>query len=153
MMEAKSVRNMYSIIAVTNKHTAKLHQVGSLFISEIILNGDRSLLISQSHTCFIFVFHFHEYMYLFVCFNSPSLNFSRFLLFFCPLHDHEGCNFFTVKFTVYNLLPFHYCIIPYIDNPIQRNIYNFLWRNIHNGAQAASLLRFLDHTHLDTHTY
>ena len=28
----KSVRNMYSIIAVTNKHTAKLHHVGSLYI-------------------------------------------------------------------------------------------------------------------------
>ena len=31
-MEAKSVRNMYNIIAVTNKHTAKLHYVGSLYI-------------------------------------------------------------------------------------------------------------------------
>ena len=31
-MEAKSVRNMYSNIAVTNKHTAKLHHVGSLYI-------------------------------------------------------------------------------------------------------------------------
>ena len=31
-MDAKSVRNMYSIIAVTNKHTAKLHHVGSLYI-------------------------------------------------------------------------------------------------------------------------
>ena len=31
-MEAKSVRNMYSIIAVTNKHTAKLHHVGFLYI-------------------------------------------------------------------------------------------------------------------------
>jgi len=31
-MDAKSVRNMYSIIAVTNKHTAKLYHVGSLYI-------------------------------------------------------------------------------------------------------------------------
>ena len=31
-MEVKSVRNMYSIIAVTNKHTAKLLNVGSLYI-------------------------------------------------------------------------------------------------------------------------
>jgi hypothetical protein len=31
-MDANSVRNMYSIIAVNNKHTAKLHHVGSLFI-------------------------------------------------------------------------------------------------------------------------
>ena len=31
-MDAKSVRNMYSIIAVTNKHTAKLHHVGSLYV-------------------------------------------------------------------------------------------------------------------------
>ena len=31
-MDAKSVRNMQSIIAVTNKHTAKLHHVGSLYI-------------------------------------------------------------------------------------------------------------------------
>ena len=31
-MDAKSVRNMYIIIAVTNKHTAKLHHVGSLYI-------------------------------------------------------------------------------------------------------------------------
>ena len=31
-MEAKSVRNMQSITAVTNKHTAKLHHVGSLYI-------------------------------------------------------------------------------------------------------------------------
>jgi len=31
-MDAKSFRNMYSTIAVTNKHTAKLHHVGSLYI-------------------------------------------------------------------------------------------------------------------------
>jgi hypothetical protein len=31
-MDANSVRNMQSIIAVTNKHTAKLHHVGSLYI-------------------------------------------------------------------------------------------------------------------------
>jgi len=31
-MDAKSVRNMQSIIAVTNEHTAKLHHVGSLYI-------------------------------------------------------------------------------------------------------------------------
>ena len=31
-MDGKSVRNVYSIIAVTNKHTAKLHHVGSLCI-------------------------------------------------------------------------------------------------------------------------
>ena len=31
-MDAKSVRNMKSLIAVTNKHTAKLHHVGSLYI-------------------------------------------------------------------------------------------------------------------------
>ena len=31
-MDAKSVQNMWSIIAVTNKHTAKLHHVGSLYI-------------------------------------------------------------------------------------------------------------------------
>ena len=31
-MDAKSVRNMQSNIAVTNKHTAKLHPVGSLYI-------------------------------------------------------------------------------------------------------------------------
>ena len=31
-MDAKSVRNMLSIIAVTNKHTAKLHHVGFLYI-------------------------------------------------------------------------------------------------------------------------
>jgi len=31
-MDAKSVRNMYSNIAVTTKHTAKLHHVGSLYI-------------------------------------------------------------------------------------------------------------------------
>jgi len=30
--DAKSVRNMYSNITVTNKHTAKLHHVGSLYI-------------------------------------------------------------------------------------------------------------------------
>jgi len=35
-MDAKSVRNMYSIIAVTNKHTAKLHHVGSLYILQYI---------------------------------------------------------------------------------------------------------------------
>ena len=29
---ANSVRNMQSIIAATNKHTAKLHHVGSLYI-------------------------------------------------------------------------------------------------------------------------
>ena len=32
-MDAKSVRNMWSIISVTNKHTAKLHHVVSLYIS------------------------------------------------------------------------------------------------------------------------
>ena len=31
-MEAKSVRNMQRFIAVTNKHTAKLHHIGSLYI-------------------------------------------------------------------------------------------------------------------------
>jgi hypothetical protein len=31
-MDANSVRNMHSIIAVTNKHTGKLHHVGSLYI-------------------------------------------------------------------------------------------------------------------------
>jgi hypothetical protein len=31
-MDANSVRNMYSIIAITNKHTAKLDNVGSLYI-------------------------------------------------------------------------------------------------------------------------
>jgi hypothetical protein len=31
-MDANSVRNMQSVIAVTNKHTAKLHHVGSLHI-------------------------------------------------------------------------------------------------------------------------
>jgi hypothetical protein len=31
-MDANTVRNMYIIIAVTNKHTAKLHHVGSLYI-------------------------------------------------------------------------------------------------------------------------
>jgi hypothetical protein len=31
-MDANSVRNMYSVIAVINKHTAKLHHVGSLYI-------------------------------------------------------------------------------------------------------------------------
>jgi hypothetical protein len=30
--DAESVRNMQSNIAVTNKHTAKLHRVGSLYI-------------------------------------------------------------------------------------------------------------------------
>ena len=30
--DAKSVRNVQSNIAVTNKHTAKLHHVGSLYI-------------------------------------------------------------------------------------------------------------------------
>jgi hypothetical protein len=31
-MDANSVRNMYSIIAVTNKHIAKFRHVGSLYI-------------------------------------------------------------------------------------------------------------------------
>jgi len=31
-MDAKSVRNMYSNIAVINKHTANLHHAGSLYI-------------------------------------------------------------------------------------------------------------------------
>jgi hypothetical protein len=31
-MDANSVRNMQSVIAVTNKHTANLHHVGSLYI-------------------------------------------------------------------------------------------------------------------------
>jgi len=31
-MDAKSVRNMYGIIAITNKHTAKLHHFCSLYI-------------------------------------------------------------------------------------------------------------------------
>ena len=31
-MDAKRVRNMYSNIAVTNKHTAKIHHVGSFYI-------------------------------------------------------------------------------------------------------------------------
>ena len=39
-MDAKSVGNMQSIIAVTNKHTAKLHHVGSLYILCLILLAD-----------------------------------------------------------------------------------------------------------------
>ena len=35
-MEAKSVQNTYSNIAVTNKHTAKLHHVGSLSILYVL---------------------------------------------------------------------------------------------------------------------
>jgi hypothetical protein len=31
-MDANNVRNMWNIIAVTNKHTAKLHHVGSSYI-------------------------------------------------------------------------------------------------------------------------
>jgi len=31
-MDAKSVWNVQSIIAVTNKHIAKLHHVGSLYV-------------------------------------------------------------------------------------------------------------------------
>jgi hypothetical protein len=31
-METNSFQNMYSIFAVTNKHTVKLHHVGSLYI-------------------------------------------------------------------------------------------------------------------------
>jgi len=31
-MDAKSDRNMYSNFAVANKHTARLHQVGFLYI-------------------------------------------------------------------------------------------------------------------------
>jgi len=31
-MDAKSVRNVWSNIAVTNKHTAKLHHIGSFYI-------------------------------------------------------------------------------------------------------------------------
>jgi hypothetical protein len=31
-MDAQSVRNVYSNIAVTDKHTAKLHHVGSLYV-------------------------------------------------------------------------------------------------------------------------
>jgi hypothetical protein len=36
-MDANSIRNMKSIIAVTNKHTAKLHQVGSLYILQLYI--------------------------------------------------------------------------------------------------------------------
>ena len=32
-MDPKSARNMYSNIALTNKHTAKLHLVGSFYVS------------------------------------------------------------------------------------------------------------------------
>ena len=32
------------------------------------------------------------------------------------------------------------------------NLYHFLWRSSPNRPQAASLLRFLDHTQLNTHT-
>ena len=44
--DAKSVRNMYSIIAVTNKHTTKLHHVGSLYI----LTYDARKLKHKIHT-------------------------------------------------------------------------------------------------------
>ena len=36
-MDARSFRNMYSNIAVTNKHTAKLHHVGSFYIYDTLL--------------------------------------------------------------------------------------------------------------------
>ena len=48
-MDAKSVRNMYSIIAVINKHTAKLHHVGSLYI----LNYDARKLKHKMLNTFI----------------------------------------------------------------------------------------------------
>ena len=41
--EAKSVRNMYSNIAVTNKHNAKLHHVGSLYIYNLTMHGNPNL--------------------------------------------------------------------------------------------------------------
>ena len=46
-MEGKSVRNMYSNIAVTNKHTAKLHHVGSLYI----LTYNARKLKHKKHNC------------------------------------------------------------------------------------------------------
>ena len=46
-MDAKSVRNMYSIIAVTNKRTAKLHHVGSLYILYINLRIWRLLILEE----------------------------------------------------------------------------------------------------------
>ena len=59
-MDAKSVRNMYSIIAATNKHTAKLHHVGSLYIyiytlhviktSQLMLYREIIVVCSQIHT-------------------------------------------------------------------------------------------------------
>ena len=49
-MEAKSVRNMQSNIAVTNKHTAKLHHVGSLYI----LTYDARKLKHKISRCILF---------------------------------------------------------------------------------------------------
>ena len=48
-MDAKSFRNMYSIIAVTNKHTAKLHHVGSLYI--LTQNYCNTVYKLQRFTC------------------------------------------------------------------------------------------------------
>ena len=48
-MDAKSVRNMESIIAVTNRHTAKLHHVGSLYILTQYNSG--LSMITSKHFC------------------------------------------------------------------------------------------------------
>jgi hypothetical protein len=54
-MEANSIRNMSSVIAVTNKHTAKLHHVGSLYI----LTYDARKIKHKIHCLFTFQSTFH----------------------------------------------------------------------------------------------
>ena len=42
-MDAKSVRNMYSNIAVTSKSTAKLHHFGSFYVYYLMMHGNPNI--------------------------------------------------------------------------------------------------------------
>ena len=83
-MEAKSVRNMQSIIAVTNKHTAKLHHVGSI----CILTYDARKLKHKIHILF------------------PSYYFSFFFLISMSCYFQHRSNYlFTILDLCYLQLP------------------------------------------------
>ena len=73
-MDAKSVQNMQSIIAVTNKHTAKLHHVGSLYIL-LMMHGNSNIKMIQV------ILHFLEFLLELVEIHLLLLFFYRRYLF------------------------------------------------------------------------
>ena len=61
-MDANSVRNMYSNIAVTNKHTAKLHHVGSFYIYYLMMHGNPNIKHTHSEYVILIAFPLQQWL-------------------------------------------------------------------------------------------